>query len=240
MPRRFRRPIGRAFSGKQRFFVAFCLIALLFGLFFGLLDSRVRPIAETLALAELDNQVTGRINAICEQLTQEGSLSYEELVEVHYDQNGAVSDLTTRMEAINLLRMAVGRGVSEVLDGKTRQKIKIPIGAVLHWNLFTALGPEVAVQLLHTGQVSIHFESGFHTVGIDQTCHRINMVVSVEVLLMLPGGISPQTLQCTVPLAEGLFVGQIPNSYSNLVYGDQYTGAVSDSSAALNENRTGR
>lgn len=225
------RPIDR----KRRFFLCFCGILAAVSLFFITLDGRVRPIAQTLALAELDNQVVGCVNGVCRQLTEEGTLSYETLVTLRYDDTGRLSGMTTSMETVNALRMAVGREVSQVLSGQTRRRVRIPIGAVLNWNLFTTLGPEVTVELLHVGQVGISFDSRFHTVGIGQTVHTIQMQVSVDVLLMLPGGITEQTLSCTVPLADALLMGEVPQSYTSIVYGDQYTGAVSDSNALLNE-----
>lgn len=232
----------RSFAGnlrprdrKRRFLLIFCGILVVLSLFFGVLDSRVRPVAQTLALAELDNEVVGCVNSLIRQLTEEGTLNYDDLVNLRCDEAGNVIAMNTRMKGINDLRMTVGKGVSQVLDGRTRQRVRIPIGAALHWNLFTTLGPEISVELLHVGQVGISFDNRFQTVGIGQTAHTVTMTVTVDVLLMLPGGISNQTISCTVPLAESLLVGDIPQSYTSIIHGDQYNGAVSDSTALLNE-----
>ncbi len=213
---------------KRRLLLVFLISLLVSGLFLTALDGQVRPIAEKLALAELDNEVTGEVNSLCRQLTEDGTLSYQELVSVNYDQSGNVIGMTTNMDTINVLRMEIGKGVSEVLAGKSRRRVKIPVGAVLKWNLFSFLGPELSVQLLHVGQVSISFDHQFRTVSLGQTSHTVNMIVTVEVLLMLPGGISEQTLSCTVPLAESLLIGEIPQSY-------HYFGRATDSTALQNE-----
>lgn len=228
---------GMFLSGmKQRMFLVFCVSLLLFGLLLTALDQRVRPVAEKLALAELDNAVTGEVNALCQQLSEEGILSYEELVQITYDPTGAAAGMVTNMDTMNALRMTVGKGVSEVLNGQIRRRVKIPIGAALNWNLFTTLGPELSVQLLHVGQVGISFENEFHTIGIDQTAHTIHMMVTADVLLMLPGGFSNQTITCDVPLAESLLMGEVPQSYTNLVCGEPFHGVVSDATAIQNES----
>lgn len=227
MRRRRRPPCKTLLSGKQRFLLLMCGALLVTGLFFTELDRRARPIVQTLALAELDNEVTGTVNTLCRQLAQSGTLTYSELC---FDTD---TSMTTNMETVNALRMTIGKGVSEVLDGQTRRRVRIPIGAVLNWNLFTALGPEISVPLLHVGQVSVAFDGGFQSSGINQTAHTLNMVVKVDVLLMLPGGISKQNLSCTVPLAEALRMGDVPQSYTNI----RYAGAISDSSALQNETQ---
>lgn len=222
-------------SAKSRCFLV--IILLLFGiwLLLSVLDKRIRPTAEQLALAELDNEVTGCVNRLCRQLTEENILCYDNLVTLTHDETGRVTELETSMEMMNNLRMAVGKGVSEVLDGQSRRSVKIPIGAVLNWSIFTTLGPEIPIELLHTGQVSVSFDSQFRSVGLDRTAHTIHMLVTVDVLLMMPGGISEQRLSCKIPLAEAMFVGEIPQNYTNIVYGDQYTGAVTDATAVQNE-----
>lgn len=193
-----------------------------------LVDGRIRPIVIELARAELDNQVTGQVNKICTELAESGALTYSDIVTLSYDNSGTLTGMVTNMDTINNLRITIGREVSEVLDGMDRSRVQVPIGAVLNLNVLTGLGPEVSVEILHAGQVGIRFQNEFQEAGINQTLHQIDMIVSVEVLLMVPGGVYNQQLSCTVPLAESILLGTVPESYTNF---EQFDSA-SDSNAA--------
>lgn len=223
------KPLHFAKRGKFPVFIA---LLLLFAGILTLADVKVRPVAITLAKAELDNQVTDAVNRACAEMSESGALNYDELVELTLDGDGKVVSLSTNTAALNALRVSVGQAVSEAVSGETRHRVKLPVGAVMGVNLFSGLGPEISVEILHTGQAGVSFEHEFEEAGINQVLHRINMVASVEVLLMLPGGITTQELSCTVPLAEAVLNGTVPNNYTSIAV----PGSASDSNAAEEDN----
>lgn len=218
--------------GRRRALPAALGLLLLLAGALVLADARIRPVAITLAEAELDNQVTDAVNRACAEMSENGALDYGELVELTLDSSGKVVSLSTNTAALNALRVSVGQSVSEAVSGETRRRVRLPIGAVMGVNLFSGLGPEISVEILHTGQAGVSFEHVFEEAGINQVLHRINMIASVDVLLMLPGGITRQELTCTVPLAEAVLNGTVPNDYTSIAV----PGSASDSNAAEEEN----
>ncbi|MCD7756850.1 MAG: sporulation protein YunB [Clostridiales bacterium] len=214
--------------GKGRGLILLGAALLTAAVLLWVVDGRIRPIVLELARAELDNLVTAEVNEVCSSLTEAGELSYNDLVQVFYDDSGEVVGMTTDMDMLNALRVSMGREVSTVLDGMERQRVQIPIGAVLNLTVFSSLGPEVSVEILHAGQVGISFESEFQSAGINQTLHQINMVISVDVLLMIPGGVHRQQLTSTIPLAQSILMGDVPESYASWNPYDQ----AADSNAA--------
>lgn len=197
------------------------LILVLSGLLVALvlcnvLDARLRPVAVTLARTELDNQVSAAVNEVCAELVEGGALCYEDIITSHYDPASRLTELTTNMKMLNSVRVQVGKAVSARIEGKTPSFVRVPLGAVLHWNLLTGLGIPVKVPILHVGMMGTTFESHFSSAGVNQTLHRIDMVVRVQAVLFLPAGIAEQSVSYTVPLAQSLLVGEVPQSYTNL------------------------
>lgn len=228
-PRPPRRPMRIGL--KARLLLACGIAVILIAVTLIQVDSRLRPIIVRFAAAELDNRVSGTVNEVCQDMMASGRLTYSDLVDVIYDRNGQVLGLRADTDAINTLKMELGREVSEVLDGMDRQVVSVPIGSVVNIPLLSGLGPCISVEILHMGQVSVAVQSSFQEVGINQTLHTIDVVVSVDVLLMMPGGTCVQQESSTIPVTENILLGDVPESYSDFGRFDQ----ASDSNAAEEE-----
>lgn len=225
-PRPPRRPMRMGLGAR---FLLVCGIVAALAVTIGIqADSRLRPIIVRFAAAELDNQVTGKVNEVCRSVLESDDLTYSDLVDVVYDQNGQVLGMRADTDTLNVLKMELGKEVSEALDGLDRQVVSVPVGTVVNIPLFSGLGPCISVEILHMGQVSVTVQSSFQEVGINQTLHTIDVVVSVDVLLMMPGGTYVQQQTSTIPITENILLGEVPESYSDFGRFDQ----ASDSNAA--------
>lgn len=211
--RRRLRPSSRR---KRKLFLGIVLgIGLLAGAMFQL-DSRLRPIVIELAEVQLDNQVAEMVNQVCQDLEEGGQLTYNDIMQVVYDQDGQVIAMEADTDTINLLRTKLGNEVATGLGDMERQLVSVPIGTACHVPLLSGLGPVVSVEILHIGQVNVSVISDFQTAGINQTLHQIKVEVSVEVLLLMPGGTVKQQQTTTIPLAESILLGKVPSSYISL------------------------
>lgn len=201
---------------------AFLAVATIF------IESRLRPALAELAVLELENRVSLQIDEACAAsgiaLPENGG----ELVTLRQNDTGRVIALTVDTNTLNRLRSAVISQITEQINGTGRERISIPIGAVLPLPLLTGLGPEVSVELLDFGSVGAELETYFEESGINQTIHRIDLTVSGEAVLMLPGGMVHRNLSTTVTVAETVLLGDVP---ATLVQ----TGAVFSAADSLAE-----
>ena len=58
-----------------------------------------------------------------------------------------------------------------------------------------------------------NFVSSFSQAGINQTLHRLNMEVSIDVAVLVLGETSSFTMSSQVVVAETIIVGQVPQTY---------------------------
>ncbi len=66
------------------------------------------------------------------------------------------------------------------------------------------------------GNLDTDLKSEFAQAGINQTLHKIYLEVKCNVIILTPFETMEEQIVNQVLLAEGLIVGDVPNSYYNL------------------------
>ena len=70
--------------------------------------------------------------------------------------------------------------------------------------------------MLTDGTVETDLKSEFKEAGLNQTLHRIYLEVKCNVNILTPYSTIKETIVNQVLLVEGVIVGNIPNTYSNI------------------------
>ncbi len=70
--------------------------------------------------------------------------------------------------------------------------------------------------MMTDGTVETDLRSEFKEAGINQTLHRIYLEVKCNVNILTPYSTIKETIVNQVLLAEGVIVGNIPNTYYNI------------------------
>lgn len=192
-----------------------------------LLDARLRPTVAALAGAELEAIINDEVNRACAEDAGEQA-AYSELVRFQYDRQGNLLGLSTNMSGLNLLRANLTDRVEQRLIHVNRTEIAVPLGSVFGVSMLSGTGPMLPVQILHVNRINSRFESRFQAAGINQTRHQIEMVITVDVVLLLPGGSCEERCDNRITVAESVLMGDVPSHYS---YFSQFD-SVSDASDA--------
>lgn len=208
--RRYRAP--RSKRKKGGLLLLLCL-ALLVGTVLRL-DAKLRPVIVELATAELETVINDAIDEVCVQDAADGEITYSNLIQLQYDQEGKLLGLTTDMAALNVLRADMTRNIGEKLGEMEGTPVQVPLGTASGVTLFSGLGPYIPVQVLSLESIAGYFESEFTSAGINQTRHQIEMVVSVQVMLLLSGSSCEKTFTNRITVAESILMGDVPSHYS--------------------------
>ena len=182
--RRHRAPWSRR---RKRCCVLLVCLVLVVGVILRL-DYKLRPAILEIALSDLETVVNDAIDQVCIQDAADGEITYSKLVQLQYDQNGKLQGLTTDMATLNVLRADMTRAIGQALGEVEEHPIQVPLGTAWGTALFSDLGPNIPVQVLSLESIAGYFESSFTSAGINQTRHQIQMVITVQVVLLLPGG----------------------------------------------------
>jgi len=165
-----------------------------------------------MAFARAYSMAVETLNRAVDKVMESG-VTYEELMDTQLDGQGKVSMLranTIRMNALAAETALVAEGELNSFDN---QFVEIPLGAALGIRFLSGFGPRLSVQILPVGAVNASFDSEFETAGINQTRHRIFLTLRATVSLIVPTGSQAVEVGSTVPVAENIIVGEVPQSF---------------------------
>ena len=152
------------------------------------------------------------INHAVHAVLEEG-LHYEELVETTLDQDGRVTMLRANTIRMNELATRTALMAQEELASAENQYIGIPLASALGVRFLAGFGPQLSVRIVPIGAVGTHFDTEFESAGINQTRHKVFLTLRTTVRLVVPTGSQMVEVLSTVPIAESIIVGQVPDSF---------------------------
>ena len=180
---------------------------------FFLLRSRYRDVISDLARTQVMNTTSDLTNdAIARQIAT-GEIAYDRIVFFEKDLEGQITALKTNMNEVNRLKTDILNIINDEILALDSSDLGIPIGSLFLPELFSGKGPAIPVHILSIRNSDANFVSSFSQAGINQTLHRLNMEVSIDVAVLVLGETSSFTVSSEVVVAETVIVGQVPQTY---------------------------
>ena len=165
-----------------------------------------------MAFARAYSMAVETINRAVKQAMGQG-VTYEELIDAQMDAQGRVSMLRANTMRMNELASQTTLLAERELGSAENQVVEIPLGAALGVSFLSGFGPRLEVQILPVGAVHTSFDTEFETAGINQTRHKIFLNLRATVSLIVPTGSQLVEVTSTVPIAESIIVGEVPESF---------------------------
>lgn len=165
-----------------------------------------------MAFARAYSMAVETINRAVKEVTAKG-ITYEELIDAQTDAQGRISMLRANTMRMNELAARTALLAEEELNSAENQFVEIPLGAALGVRFLSGFGPRLEVQILPVGAVHTSFDTEFETAGINQTRHKIFLNLRATVSLIVPTGSQLVEVTSTVPIAESIIVGEVPDSF---------------------------
>lgn len=202
MARRLRR-----FLGILVFLLALALSC------FVLFRGKYRPVIRSLAETQVKNATSDLTNdAIAKQIAA-GNIAYDRIVYFEKDLNGRITALKTNIGEINRLKTDILNIINDEILALDTSDIGIPLGSLFLPEFFSGKGPVIPVRILSIRNSDAAFSSDFSQAGINQTLHRLNMQVSIDVAVLVLGQASSFTVTSEVVVAETVIVGEVPDTF---------------------------
>ena len=203
---------GPKAAAKRLLLIVLAILMLLTGLT-AWLCRQLKPVIRTVAEATLTSIVTKQAgNALSE--TESSARSYEALVDFQYDRSGSLVAVSTDMDAAGALQSAVTNALTDSLSQLKEKTIQIPSGSLTGIPLLTGKGFSVPVTVESIISVTSDIRSELTEVGINQMLHRMEIVITTDITILVPGGSCTVEVESIVPLAESLLLGQVSESYT--------------------------
>ena len=165
-----------------------------------------------MAFAEAYSMAVETLNRAVKLVT-ENEVEYAELVDAQTDAQGRVTMLRADTMRMNELAAKTALMAEDELNSVENQVVRIPLGAALGIRSLSGFGPKMSMQILPVGAVHASFDTEFESAGINQTRHRIFLTLRATVSLIIPTGSQLVEVQSTMPIAESIIVGHVPDSF---------------------------
>ena len=197
----------------QRFFIPFSLILLVLQVVLALLRSRLYPVIRSLAETQVKNTASDLINdAIAEQIAA-GNIRYDRIVYFEKDLNGRITALKTNIGEINRLKTDVLNIINDEILTSDESGLGVALGSLFFPEFLSGKGPKLPVKILVIRNSEADFYSDFSEAGINQTLHKLNMEVFLDVTVLVLGSTTEFTISSHMVVAETVIVGDVPETY---------------------------
>jgi sporulation protein YunB len=166
-----------------------------------------------LAQAQVINATSDLINDAIDRQIEAGDIQYDRIVYFEKDLNGAITALKTNMSEVNRLKTNTLNIINDEILALDQSDLGVPMGSIFLPEFFSGRGITLPVQIIAIRNSDAYFESHFTQAGINQTLHRLNMCVLVDVSILVLGHTASFTVTSEVVVAETIIIGDVPDTF---------------------------
>jgi sporulation protein YunB len=205
----------RYISRKQKHALTFKIVCvfLILATLFVLLDIPIRPVVRENAKYIVKNEVTLMINECVADYLQENNIAYTDLITVSLNDKKEVTAVGTNTIAVNKLKTDITNAIANELKDSRGEKIRVSLGNLFDSYVLDYIGIEFQVKLTDYGFIETDILSSFKSSGINQTIHRINLKIKVEINVNIGTLYQTETVETEILLAETVLLGNVPEFY---------------------------
>jgi len=159
-----------------------------------------------------ESSAVSKISAAVEKCAE--ACDFSGLAKIEYDPAGAVCGVICDARAVNAARSGFTAELLEMLEHDA-VRIRVRIGDVIGSPATIGRGPSIPVRVTGYGAAVSEVESKVESAGINQSLYTLYINVTVTATLILPRGETAGVeYSTTVPMAQTLVVGGVPDYYN--------------------------
>ncbi len=166
-----------------------------------------RILSETCVKSAEEITIDAVNNVVLESLSE---LKYSDLAEVSLDNSGNIKMINIDVVETNKIARTVSIKTKKLLEQKIKNGVPVPFGTLSGLAYFSGAGKTIFLQVVTVKNVYCDFSSDFLEGGINQTVHRIYLIVKAEVTVVIPGVKNEAEFDSEILLCESLLVGKVP------------------------------
>lgn len=218
-----RKHIGKVKKKEiRRLFCSLAVTVAVTIIFLVQLDGELRPLVQNYGIQSSRRAAMLSVHRGVEKTLADKS-EYDELLTVTRNENGEIVSAQANVKEINLLKSRVTNAVIEEIKQYENQLVRIPLGNLIGGTFFTGRGPFLKINIHNSGTVVTTLRSSFSDAGINQTCHRIYLKMTVFMTAVLPLERRSVELETEFLVCETVLVGEVPDSYADIHLGESET-----------------
>lgn len=192
----------------KKFIVIFIAICILLTIAF---ESYMKPLQDKIMENEARGLVEERVSKIADDVISNSDYDYDKLLVKTENKNGGVMSLSVNTPAVNKIQNEFSDVFQNKMDDLNTQYFSVPLGDLTNLTMLSSLGPRIKFSYDMTGSVDVELKSTFESTGVNQTIHRVNMIVDAEVVFISQSYMENLKIRNEFAISETVIVGDTPD-----------------------------
>lgn len=192
----------------MKFIVVFIIIAILLTIAF---ENYMKPLQDKIMENEARGLVEERVSKIADDVISNSDYDYDKLLVKTENKNGGVMSLSVNTPAVNKIQNEFSDVFQNKMDDLNTQYFSVPLGDLTNLTMLSSLGPRIKFSYDMTGSVDVELKSTFESTGVNQTIHRVNMIVDAEVVFISQSYMENLKIRNEFAISETVIVGDTPD-----------------------------
>ena len=164
---------------KRKRFILWIMALLILSIYiYKYIDKNIRPSIIAISEVKAKQVTTQAINNTIKNKIK-NDIDYNDLIFVQYDKEGKVTLMQANTVLMNSVASEVALEVQEELEKISKSTIEVPLKNAFNTDLIAL--PSINVQIIPQGSVVVDFATEFESTGINQTRHRIYIIVTTNI-----------------------------------------------------------
>ena len=192
----------------MKFIVIFIAICILLTIAF---ESYMKPLQDKIMENEARGLVEERVSKIADDVISNIDYDYDKLLVKKENKTGGIVSLSVNTPAVNKIQNEFSDVFQNKMDDLNTQYFSVPLGDLTNLTMLSSLGPRIKFSYDMTGSVDVELKSSFESTGVNQTIHRVNMIVDAEVVFISQSYMENLKIRNEFAISETVIVGDTPD-----------------------------
>lgn len=196
---------------KKKVWIVILIISSVLICLFSYFKFYVNPIIFEVNKMSIKSKTTTIINQAVQ--TSLNGTNYDNLINISKDSNGKINSITANSMVANQLNLDITNNCQNMLNQNNKLNFDVPLGSFSGIPFLNGIGPKIKINMIPIGVVQTNFNSQFTSCGINQTYHKISLIVSANICVLMPTNSQNIVVNTEIIIAESIIIGEIPQAY---------------------------
>lgn len=146
----------------------------------------------------------------------ESGYKYSDYISLKTGNDDKVLAIQTDAQKITKINNAIINKVNEAIKKFDLQTATIHLGSISGINLLSGRGPKIPIKIVSKGISNSKIISKLEEAGINQTIHKIKIIIEVEIAGFFAGFSTKVKTESECLISESLIIGSIPSHYTKI------------------------